>query len=373
MWKPLLTIAVIVTILAFFGQYFLRADFSSADYRSLPAGTQSRVVSQDMVNNFPGKSSADPVQVVINTHDTSLSAATITQLQAYSKKLAALPGVTSVSSLVSLQPSLPPAAYATAFGPGGSPNVARAASTLVSGSYYLVNVSYNSNYDQSLAKDLVAKARAASHPSGWDVKTGGETASLVDLLTSLGHYSVYGAIFIALSLFSLLLIMLRSVVIPIQALFVNILSLSATFGILVWVFQEGHLQKLLDFTSVHSIDATQPVLIFGIAFGLSMDYSVFLLSRITEQYDHDQNTREAIAMGLQKTGTIITSAALLFIVVVGAFATSAIPLIKQIGIGLGLAVFLDAFVVRMLLVPAIMSLFGPYNWWPSRRHPKAKV
>jgi len=157
-----------------------------------------------------------------------------------------------------------------------------------------------------------------------------------------------------------------SVVVPVQALIANILSLSATFGILVWVFQMGHLSKILGFTSVGSIDATQPVLIFGIAFGLSMDYSVFLLSRIKEQYDLSGDPGESIALGLQKTGTIITSAAILFIVVVSAFATSAIPLIKQIGLGLGLAVFIDAFFVRMLLVPAMMYLFGHATWWAPK-------
>jgi RND superfamily putative drug exporter len=157
--------------------------------------------------------------------------------------------------------------------------------------------------------------------------------------------------------------MFRSIAVPLEALFVNVLSLSATFGILVWMFQYGHLSKLLGFTSLGSIDSTQPVLIFGIAFGLSMDYSVFLFSRIKEQYDQSHDVRQSIADGLDKTGTIITSAAILFIVVVAAFATSSISLIKQIGIGLGLAVFIDAFLVRMLLMPAIMSIVGHANWW----------
>jgi len=173
------------------------------------------------------------------------------------------------------------------------------------------------------------------------------TAELVDLLDSIGSHAIYAGAVVALSLFVLLLFMFRSIAVPLEALFVNILSLSATFGILVWIFQYGHLSRLLGFTSLGSIDSTQPVLIFGIAFGLSMDYSVFL----------------SIAEGLDKTGTIITSAAVLFIVVVAAFATSSISLIKQIGIGLGLAVFIDAFLVRMLLMPAIMAIVGHANWW----------
>jgi uncharacterized membrane protein YdfJ with MMPL/SSD domain len=153
------------------------------------------------------------------------------------------------------------------------------------------------------------------------------------------------------------------VVIPVTAVIMNILSLSASFGALVWVFQDGHLANALNFTPQGSIDATQPILIFAIAFGLSMDYAVFLLSRIKEQYDKTGDTDKAITLGVGKTASIITSAALLLIVVIAAFASGEIPLMKQIGVGLGLAIFMDAVVIRMLLVPASMHLLGKYNWW----------
>ena len=150
---------------------------------------------------------------------------------------------------------------------------------------------------------------------------------------------------------------------PIKAIVLNILSLSATFGGLVWIFQDGHLQNLLGFQSTGSIDATQPVLIFAIAFGLSMDYEVFLLSRIKERFDATGDNRAAISSGLQRTGWLITSAALLLAVVLGAFGGSKIVFIQEVGIGLAIAVIIDATLVRMLLVPATMRLLGRWNWW----------
>ena len=143
----------------------------------------------------------------------------------------------------------------------------------------------------------------------------------------------------------------------------NVLSLAASFGALVWIFQDGHLSSLLGFTSTGAVEATQPILMLAIAFGLSMDYEVFLLSRIREQWDRTGDNTEAVATGLQRTGRIITSAALLLVVVIGAFATSGIVFIKMIGIGLVIAIIIDATLVRALLVPATMRLMGKWNWW----------
>jgi RND superfamily putative drug exporter len=165
------------------------------------------------------------------------------------------------------------------------------------------------------------------------------------------------------TIFVLLFLMLGSVVIPVKAVVLNVLSLSVSFGALVWVFQDGNLSNLLGFTPLGSIDGTQPILIFAIAFGLSMDYEVFLLSRVKEHYDRTGNNTASVALGVQKTGGIITSAAILLVVVIGGFATGQILFIKQIGVGLALAILVDATIVRVLLVPATMRLLGKYNWW----------
>jgi RND superfamily putative drug exporter len=167
-----------------------------------------------------------------------------------------------------------------------------------------------------------------------------------------------------------LFLMTGSVVLPLKAVAMNALNLSAVFGILVLIFQDGNLQALLGYRSVGALDATQPILLFAIGFGLATDYGVFLLARIKEAHDAGAPNSEAVALGLERTGRIVTAAALLFAVAVGAFATSQIVFIKELGVGTALAVLIDATVIRALLVPSLMALLGSLNWWapaPLRR------
>jgi uncharacterized membrane protein YdfJ with MMPL/SSD domain len=146
----------------------------------------------------------------------------------------------------------------------------------------------------------------------------------------------------------------------------NLLSLCAAFGLLVLVFQDGHLEWLLGFTSQEAIESSQPVLLFAVAFGLSTDYGVFLLGRIKELHDHGFSNEEAVALGLQRTGRIVTFAALLMVIAIGCFVTAQIIFIKQLGFGVAVAVLIDATIVRALLVPALMRLLGDWNWWVPR-------
>ncbi len=168
---------------------------------------------------------------------------------------------------------------------------------------------------------------------------------------------------VAIATFVLLFLAFGSIVLPLKAIVMNVLSLSATFGAVVWIFQEGHLSGLLSFTPSGWIDPTTPILMLAIIFGLSMDYEVFLLSRIRERYDITGDNRAAVASGLQRTGGVITSAALLLIIVIGAFSASGISFIKLIGVGMIIALIVDASIVRVLLVPATMRLLGRANWW----------
>ncbi|HEV7762943.1 MAG TPA: MMPL family transporter, partial [Acidimicrobiales bacterium] len=175
---------------------------------------------------------------------------------------------------------------------------------------------------------------------------------------------------IALVTFIVLFLFTGSVVVPAKAVVLNLLSLTATFGAMVWIFQEGHLSGVLDFTATGALAAAMPVLMFCVAFGLSMDYEVFLLSRIKEEHDNGADNRTAVAVGLERTGRIVTAAAVLIAVVFLSFATGGVSFIKLFGIGLTLAVLLDAFVIRGTLVPAFMRLAGEWNWWapgPLRR------
>jgi trehalose monomycolate/heme transporter len=168
----------------------------------------------------------------------------------------------------------------------------------------------------------------------------------------------------------LLFLAFGSVVLPVKAIVMNVLSLAATFGVIVWIFQWGHLSRVLQFTPTGTIEPTMPILMLAIIFGLSMDYEVFLLSRIREAYDQTGDNTASIATGLQRTGGVITSLAGLLIIVVGAFSASGITFIKLTGVGMIVALIVDASVVRVLLVPATMRLLGRANWWapgPLRR------
>jgi uncharacterized membrane protein YdfJ with MMPL/SSD domain len=214
------------------------------------------------------------------------------------------------------------------------------------------------------SQEAVRDARGLDPP--FDVLSRGQTAALVDLKESLAdHIPAALAVLMGTTLIVLFL-MTGSVVLPIKALLMNLLTMSAAFGLLVLIFQDGRLEGLLDYTSQGALEATQPIFLFAVAFGLSTDYGVFLLARIKEARDAGIPNDEAVAVGLERTGRIVTAAALLFSVAVGAFATSEIIFIKQLGIGTALAVLIDATIVRALLVPSLMKLLGDWNWWAPR-------
>jgi uncharacterized membrane protein YdfJ with MMPL/SSD domain len=207
-------------------------------------------------------------------------------------------------------------------------------------------------------KDLVRAIRAIP-----GVSVAGLTAWYLDTSHSLLSHLPLALGLLAATVIALLYLVTRSVILPVKAVIMNALSLSAAFGILVWIFQDGRLEGVLRYQSQGALDLTQPVLLFAIAFGLATDYGVFLLARIREAHEDGLPNREAVALGLERTGRVVTAAALLFCVAVGSFATSSIVLVKEMGLGIALAVAIDASLVRALLVPSLMALLGDWNWW----------
>jgi RND superfamily putative drug exporter len=198
----------------------------------------------------------------------------------------------------------------------------------------------------------------------------GEAAILLDFKDEVRRWAPVALAVVALATLVLLFLMTGSVLVPVKALIMNTLSLGASFGALVWVFQDGHLSGLLGFTPTGGLETWVPVIAFAFAFGLSMDYEVFLLSRIKELYDQGHPNDEAVAIGLQRSGRIITSAALLMVIVFAGFAAGKMLGIKEMGVALAIAALVDATLVRCLLVPATMTLLGDLNWWapaPLRR------
>jgi uncharacterized membrane protein YdfJ with MMPL/SSD domain len=214
------------------------------------------------------------------------------------------------------------------------------------------------------AKAVVEATRAVDAP--FEVAVGGQTAAFLDQQKSLRAHLPIGLGILATTTLVILFLMTGSVVLPIKALVMNLLTLSAAFGLLVLVFQDGHLEWLFGFTSQGAIESSQPVLLFAVAFGLSTDYGVFLIGRIKELHDQGMPNEEAVALGLQRTGRIVTFAAALMVIAIGCFVTSSIVFIKQLGFGTAVAVLIDATIVRALLVPALMRLLGDWNWWAPR-------
>jgi RND superfamily putative drug exporter len=218
--------------------------------------------------------------------------------------------------------------------------------------------------DESQA--TVKAIRGLPTPAGTTVKVSGASADFVDFQSSLERHMPIALAIVILATLVILFLMTGSVVLPIKSLLMNFLNLSAVFGLLVLIFQDGRLEGFLDYTSPGAIEQTMPILLFAVAFGLSTDYAVFLLSRIKEARDNGASDSESVAIGLERTGRIVTAAALLFAVAMGAFATSKIIFIKENGVGTALAVLIDASIIRALLVPALMELLGKWNWWAPR-------
>ncbi len=330
MRRPVRYVVVLVPLMLVLGIPFLQAQLGGVDHRALPDGASSREVTETLQRDFAGAGGSD---VLVAVRFASPPADPARALAGYVAELQRVAAVESVRV-------------------GG---YAEGVASVVVHTHYTAQ--------ELPARDVVHGVRAVAAPPGTSVEVGGETASLVDLLDVLAERAPWMAGFIVLITFVLLFVAFGSLVLPAKALLMNVLSLSASFGAMVWIFQDGNLSGLLDFTPAGFLDATNPVLLFAVLFGLSMDYEVFLLSRIREEYDRTGDNTQAVALGLQRTGGIITSAALLLIIVVGAFATSGIVFVKMIGVGLVIAILLDATVVRALLVPATMRLLGKANWW----------
>ena len=228
-------------------------------------------------------------------------------------------------------------------------------------------VTENSPYTEE-ARDAVGKVRALEPPADTSLLVGGLPAGQRDFISNLYGNAPYAVAFVLGVTYLVLFLTFRSVFIPLKAVIVNILSLTASFGTMVFVFQDGHLSGLLGFTPLGFVEATVPILMFCTIFGVSMDYEVFLLSRIRESYEHGESNAASVSKGLVATAGIITSAAAIIVVVTGAFAFTGITTTKAIGLGLAVAVFVDATIIRVLLVPATMRILGDWNWWPGGRN-----
>ncbi|WP_426242861.1 MMPL family transporter [Nocardioides sp. LHG3406-4] len=330
MRRPVVYLSVIVIALLATASPFLGVTWGSVDYRVLPDDAPAHVAAQKLNDDFGAERSTASLLV------RGGGDAAVAEVAAAAE---AVPGVVDVRLVET------------------------------AGDVTLLRATWEGNSQSERSQQVVEDLRAID-AQGASLMVGGLTADTVDLLDSVGSHLPWMGLIVVGVMLVLLFLAFGSVVLPVKAVLMNALSITASFGIVTWIFADGHLEGLLGFTSSGFLDATQPILMLAILFGLSMDYEVFLLSRVREEWDRTHDNTRAVAIGVQKTGRIITSAALLLAVVIGAFGTSGIVFMKMIGVGMLVALLIDATIVRALLVPATMKLLGDWNWWapaPMRR------
>nr|MBA2546346.1 MMPL family transporter [Solirubrobacterales bacterium] len=329
MRRPAPIAAASAALLIAMGIPFLQIKFTSPDAQILPEDRSARQVDNVLRADFPPNRDT-PIRVVLASTEQG-------DVAAVQQRLGDTAGVVAVN---------PPQRI------GKDTTV-------------LEGVSANPYIDEA-SRDAVRQVRGIEAPSGAELLVTGATADFIDFQSSLEEHLPLAVAIVIIATLIVLFLMTGSVVLPIKQLLMNVLNLTAVFGILVLIFQDGRLEGLLDYGSQGAIEQTMPILLFAVAFGLSTDYGVFLLSRIKEARDAGASDSECIAIGLERTGRIVTAAALLFAIAIGAFATSQIIFIKQNGIGTALAVLIDATIIRALLVPSLMELLGSWNWWAPK-------
>ena len=357
MRRPVRSATAVIVVLLVLGAPFLGVQFGYPDDRVLPEGAVTRRSADIIRSEF-----ASQEQAGVGVAAPGLGADD-PRLAGYAAALSRVPGAarvdTALGSFAHGQLALPASAAPQLF------NRFRPLPQAGAGGTWL-NVVPAVEPLSEAGERLAEAVRAVEAPAGSDVLVGGQSAAMVDAKSALGARLPLAGGIIALITLVVLFAMFGSLLVPAKAVVLNLLSLTATFGAMVFVFQEGHGSGLLGFTATGALLVTMPVLMFCIAFGLSMDYEVFLLSRIKEQHDAGAGTTESVATGLEQTGRIVTAAAALLAVVFVAFATSGISFMKLFGVGLTLAVLMDATLIRGVLVPAFMRLAGEANWWAPR-------
>jgi uncharacterized membrane protein YdfJ with MMPL/SSD domain len=341
MKRPVPIATICVVVLLALGIPFTGIKFIGVDASGVPKGLSARTVDDALLSEYPTDASSQ-ITVLVKAPGSATG-----QVAALAAQVRGLPGAL----------------------PAGGP------ATALRGGYWTFAVLPARRplapTTIALVKDIRAQRGTTLQAGGAaTIQASGNTAQFLDQKATISRLLPVVAIILCVLTFIVLFLMTGSVILPLKSLLMTFLSLSAAFGVLVLIFQDGHLQGLLGFQSLHAIDISQPILIFAVAFGLSSDYTVFLLTRIKEARDAGHPNKESVAIGLERTGRIVTQAAVLFCVAIGAFATSSIVFIKEVGVGIAVAVLIDATIIRALLVPSLMALLGEFNWWapgPLRR------
>jgi RND superfamily putative drug exporter len=367
MQHPVKVLVPTLAFIAVLGWPFLRLQTAGTDITALPETAESRQGAAALARAFP-EQSATRILVAVEVPGEPFTSERVAALYDATRRWAHLPGVVGVESIVNLDPSVTRDQYLqlvsapAAFRP---PEFALAEAAYLRGKVAVVQVLTQAPISSVEARHLVDALRRDRTVGDGRVLVGGQSASDVDSTAFvLGRAPLAVGLVVLVTLVALF-VLLGSVVLPLEAVVMNFLSLAASFGALVWIFQEGHLRWLLHFEP-GPLEPALPVLLFCILFGLSMDYQVLMLSRMREEWNRSHDNRTAVAEGLEQTGRLVTSAAAIMVAVFAAFALARILVVKAMGVGMAIAVALDATLVRVLIVPATMRLFGNLNWWAPR-------
>ncbi|HEV8191906.1 MAG TPA: MMPL family transporter [Ktedonobacterales bacterium] len=365
MRHPVLTLVPVLAFLLLLGVPFLSVRLAAPDASILPTYVKSRSAYDTMTTKFAANSTT-PIVLAVQTRGTPLGKANLEALGTYVRQLQADSRVAEVDSIVSLDPRISLQQYELLYSNPSQisdPYIAQSARALAGENITLVQVVPRYGFLDPRSEALVQAIRNTSPPGGMHVLVDGSTAGVIDYVNTLYGEFPKALLFVAVITYIALMLLFRSLVLPLKAILMNALSIVAAYGALVFIFQEGHFSNLLNFTPLGFVEASGPILMFCALFGLSMDYEVFLLSRIRESYEQTGDNTRSVAAGVERSGRIITSAAAIVILVSVAFATADMVIIKALGVGMALAVLLDATLVRGLLVPATMRLLGHINWW----------
>jgi RND superfamily putative drug exporter len=358
----------VLFLLLLLGVPFLSVRLAAPDASILPRDVPSRQAYDLLQSRFDGNE-LTPILLAVQTRGPVLDQQNVDALYDYVRQIAADPRVQRVDSIVSLDPRLTLAQYEAMYmHPNliADPYIKTALTSLAADDTTLVEVISKYGMLDPNSEALVQAIRNTPPPGGMRVLVDGGTGGVIDYVNILYRDFPRALLLVALITYVILLLLFRSVVLPLKAIAMNTLSILASYGALVYVFQEGHFSTLLNFVPLGFVEASAPILMFCALFGLSMDYEVFLLSRVKESWEATHDNTLSVAVGLERSGRIVTSAALIVVVVSLSFVTANMILVKALGLGMALAVALDATLVRGLLVPATMRLLGSWNWWWPR-------
>jgi putative drug exporter of the RND superfamily len=361
-WRVLIPVVVGLVLV---GSPFLRLRLGGSDAGVLPLTAESRRGEELYRSEFASGESSHIVVVLHDARGRLRTGESVGRAHGFAQWLAGLPHVNRVQGPVALHPQITRSQYLQIFAanPEMLPAFIREAVAQTASDRVMVfAVSTPLRAGTKEAHDLVRAIRATHPPLEAEVLVTGQSAVDMDVAQAIGRNAPLTVAVIVVATYIVLFLLLGSLLLPLQAVVMNVLSISASYGALVWIFQDGHLQRWLNFTP-GPIETSTPIIMFCVMFGLSMDYEVFLLSRVREEYDRTADNAQAVELALERTGRLITGAAAIMAAVFFAFGSADMVPIQAIGIGMGIAVVVDATIVRALLVPATMRLMGEWNWW----------